>query len=96
MLKARVIGGRQTRSRTAKATPKRASAPAKTTEEEETPADASVPKRATAPAVISEEKKTQAGVCFTRSYILLECGLCMHAWNAEGWFLPCLQMYWCV
>ncbi|KAL3146007.1 hypothetical protein ABBQ38_015364 [Trebouxia sp. C0009 RCD-2024] len=60
MLKARVIGGRQTRSRTAKATPKRASAPAKTTEEEETPADASVPKRATAPAVISEEKKTQA------------------------------------
>ncbi|KAL3155779.1 hypothetical protein ABBQ32_012794 [Trebouxia sp. C0010 RCD-2024] len=60
MLKARVSGGRQTRSRTAKATPKRASAPAKVAEEEATPAGASMPKRASAPAAVAGEKESQA------------------------------------
>ena len=60
MLKARGSGSRQTRSRSAKAAPKRASAPAKVTEEPQSEAGVSSPKRASAPAKAAEDK-IQAG-----------------------------------
>ena len=70
MLKARGSGGRQTRSRTAKGTPKRASAPAKVPEETKSKAGGSSPKRASAPAKVTEENKIQAGTGLA--------GFCMH------------------
>lgn len=70
MLKARGPGGRQTRSRTAKATPKRASAPAKVPEEAKNAAGGSSPKRASAPAKVTEENEIQAGTGLA--------GLCVH------------------
>ena len=69
MLKAR-ISGRQTRSRSAKATPKRASAPAKITEEAKNEAGVGSPKRASAPAKATEEKQDQAGI--------ISFGVCIH------------------
>lgn len=73
MLKARGSVVRQTRSRTAKATPKRASAPAKSIEEAAATQEAgvSIPKRASAPAKAAEGRKSQAGVRSTDSCILL-------------------------
>ena len=87
MLKARVSAGRQTRSRTAKSTPKRASAPAKATEAEAPQAGSSVPRRATAPASAAEDKKSEAGVCSADLCMLLTCGCCMQVCDAAGWFL---------
>ena len=71
MLKARGSGGRQTRSRTAKGTPKRASAPAKVAEEPKSQADVSSPKRASAPAKVAEEDISQEGTCSACICILL-------------------------